>query len=722
MRKVVIFAAGSRKSKPGEELMPLQPLGGRRVVDYVVDNALAFVKPEDLYVIVGKKGKELKARLKEGTNTIEQAEQLGTGHAMEMVRQQLGDFAGDLMVLYGDTPLIRTVSIQGMLNRHELRKTQITLMVAHGDRALPYGRIIRGDSGSIEKIRETSDAGEEDESILELNAGAYVLDARHLFEFLGRKKPEKPYARITDCFNEMIRAGTQVDSYCLIDPSEIQGIDTETDLVRAEFALQERAFRPTRAEEHNQIHFGTGGWRAIIGEGFTLHNVRRVAQALANDLIRRQDRAAEVLIGFDRRFLSGQAAEAAAEVFAGNNIQVVLLAEDAPTPLVTFATARQGASYGLVFTASHNPPEWNGLKVFMSDGALLTDDRTLPIEKEVNELTLADVIKADLDLAKEAGKVVSADFTNSYVDAVESLVDMQAIREAGLKVIVDPMHGVGHLTLGFILAEARCRVTFIHERRNPLFGGRSPSPDNEALQLLGTYLREGKFDLGLATDGDADRIAMLDEGGNYIPVNDLLSMLYWYLHEIRGQKGGVVRNVATTHRLDLLAEKFSETCQEVPVGFKHVSRAMKETGALMGGESSGGLTIRGHIQGKDGIFAAALLTEMLARTKKSASELRREVLGLVDPLVMEEENLPATPGMRVLVLNRLESSRPERLGNARVRDVSTLDGTRFTMEDGSWTLLRFSGTEPVLRLVAEAESFRKARSLIAALRTLVLEG
>ena len=283
------------------------------------------------------------------------------------------------------------------------------------------------------------------------------------------------------------------------------------------------------------------------------------------------------------------------------------------------------SAFGLAFTASHNPPEWNGLKVFNSDGSLLLTEQTNRVEDETNSLTTDDVVKIPLDIALEAGIVERRDFVNQYVDRIESFIDLDAIRKAGLKVIVDPMYGVGHLTLGIILNEARCRVTFIHDRHNPLFGGRSPAPDLEALRMLRTIVREEHYDLGLATDGDADRIALIDERGNFIHINDLLLLLYWYLHEVKGQRGGVVRNLATTHLLDRLAAAFGEKCIETPVGFKWIAAGMVANDALLGGESSGGLTIRGHILGKDGIFASALIVEMLAVTGKHISELQEIV-------------------------------------------------------------------------------------------------
>ena len=474
-----------------------------------------------------------------------------------------------------------------------------------------------------------------------------------------------------------------------------------------------------RCEEQNRIAFGTGGWRALIGEGFTLLNVRRLAQALANEIARQRSKSRGVLIGFDRRFLSRQAAEAAAEVFAGNQIPAILLTEDAPTPLITYSTALRGAAYGLAFTASHNRPEWNGLKVFRTDGSLLLDQETSSIETEANALSVGDVFAYDLDPALRAGLVQRRDFTNEYVDAVESLIDLQAIRKARLKLIVDLMYGVGQLTLGIVLTEARCRVTFLHERHNPLFGGRSPAPDPDALRLLSATMRDDGCDLGLAMDGDADRIAIVDESGDYISVNDVLLLLYWYLHEVRGERGAVVRNLATTHLLDRLAHRFGETCYEVPVGFKHVVAAMVEHDAVLGGESSGGLTIRSHILGKDGIFACALVVEMLAKTGQKISQLRECVYSLTGRLYQDEESIPATPEMRAAIPRRLREAPGNRIGSYPVLKISQIDGTKLYLENDNWALLRFSGTEPVLRLAVEADTSEKAAELLQWLRQFV---
>ncbi len=710
--KAIILAASPGEGAGAPYPRLLQSLGDKAIIDYVVEMALRFVSPQDLYIVVGYEKEKLQERLGAGYRYVYQDQPLGTGHAVLQVYPLLQDYQGDLLILYGDTPLFRPSSLRGLINRHRLKNGDLTLFTTVSDQPLPYGRIIRDSAGRILDIIEEAEASAEVRKIRELNLGAYVFKANALFSVLKPSdRADVPY-RLTDSVHRLLRAGYRVESYQSYDQDEILGINTPEDLKQAEFILQKRFYRPQRVEEENIVQFGTGGWRAVIGEGFTLHNVRRLCQALANKIIREATEWRGVVIGYDRRFLSDRAAEAAAEVFAGNNIPVVLLAEDAPTPLITYATKAQDAVLGLAFTASHNPPEYNGLKVFLTDGSLLLDEETREIEDETNALKPEDVAKIELDIAEEAGIVRRMDYTNEYVDAVESFVDLDVIRRAGLRVILDPMYGAGQVTLEIILTEARCRVATIHGRHDPLFGGRSPTPDLKALNLLIAETRDGHYDLGLATDGDADRIAIVDERGEYIHINDILLLLYYYLHEIRGQRGGVVRNLATTHLLDRLARHFGERCVEVPVGFKHIAAAMKRYDALLGGESSGGLTIRGHIMGKDGILAAALVVEMIARTGKRMSQLLDEVHALTGRLYTVEENLPATSEMKIVIPQRLRKMSIDKLGPYAVRQVSHLDGTKFLLEDDHWVLLRFSGTEPLLRIFSEADSPEKAQDLV----------
>jgi phosphomannomutase/choline kinase len=714
----VVLAAGTKSVSDDGLPVLLQELGSRRIIDYVMANACQVVSPSDIFVVVGYRQEDIRKHLGEGYSYVVQNEPRGTGHAVLSLRPLLKDYDGDLLILYGDTPLFSPTSIRGLLNRHRLCQSDLTILTAVADRAYPYGRVIRDSAGRIMDIIEEAHASARVKEIRELNVGAYVVSAREIWPALESLAPSAVDGeyRLTDSVYRLIHRGLKIDSYQIYDQDEIQGINNRSDLERAEFILQKRYFRPRVEGELNTVQFGTGGWRAVIGEGFTLQNVRRLCQSLANDITRRGLEQRGVLIGYDRRFLSDRAAEVAAEVFGGNNIHTILLSEDGPTPLIEYATDSVHAAYGLAFTASHNPPEWNGLKVFHGNGSLLMTEETDQIEAETNAMTPAEVVKIPMDIALSAGIVERRDFTNAYVDRVESFIDMAAIRKASLKLIVDPMYGVGHLTLGIILNDARCRVTFIHERRNPLFGGRSPTPDLDSLRMLRAYVRDGDYHLGLATDGDADRIAVIDESGSYVHINDLLLLLYWYLHEVKGQRGGVVRNLATTHLLDRLAAHFGEKSIETPVGFKWITAGMLENNALLGGESSGGLTIRGHILGKDGIFASALIIEMLAKTGKHISELQQQVWSITGRMYTMEENIAATAAMRIIVPQRVNQLIESGQAPYPVQKIREDDGTKLYFDGGSWALLRFSGTEPMLRIFAEAETVEKARELTAWLK------
>ena len=520
--------------------------------------------------------------------------------------------------------------------------------------------------------------------------------------------------RLTELAERLIAEGGQVASYAILDADEVQGVNDDTELAAASDIVLKRLFAPAHTVETGEIAFGTGGWRALIGEAFTIHNVRRLSQALANEVVRRGAEKKGVVIGGDRRFLSVESVRAAAEVFAGNNIVTKVLPDDVPTPLVTFAVPHTGSEYGLIVTASHNPPQWNGIKVFRADGSLPLQDETDRLQDEANSLTQADVVALDYSIASAAGLVSEIDLTNAYVDYVEGFVDVSAMRTAsGLRVLVDPMYGTSQLSLGMILSDGRVRAEFMHSGHNPLFGGHSPAPDPDRLaELIDAVRVSGKYDVGMATDGDADRIGIIDEHGAWVTTNELLVVLYWYLHEIRGLKGGVVRNLSTTHMLDRIAEKLGEEYREVPVGFKHITAGMDAIDALMGGESSGGLTIRGFIKGKDGIFACALVCEMLAVTGKSLSTLLQEMWELVPHMVQIEAGVPATPDMRVEVPRRMAAAAPTEIAGVAVERIDTIDGIKMRLVDGTWVLLRFSGTEPVLRMVAEAFSEQRARELV----------
>lgn len=722
-RAAVVLAAGHDAAS--RELLS-RPLGSATVVELAVANVRRVVDASRIVVVVAPDDPTVRELLGEDVVYVEQEAPLGTGDAVLAARGAVASVLGlgveePVLVAYADTPLLRSESLLGLLTRHTLTGADLSLLSAVVDDPDGYGRVVRAE-GEITAILESSEAGGVAEPRTEINVGAYVAAPGLLFGELERMASDGEH-RLTELARRVIGAGKRISSYRIVDVDEVRGINTPDELAQAADIVLKRLFVPKKNTD-TKIVFGTGGWRAVIGEGYTLANVRRLCQAIANETIRRGLDAKGVVIGGDRRFLSRESAIAAAEVFAGNNIAVTLLPDDVPTPLVTFAAPYLGAAYGVIVTSSHNPPEWNGMKVFRQDGSLPLDDETDRYQDEANALSVDDVITLDIDVARRAGVVVDRSLTDPYVDAIERIIDVEAVRGSDLQVIVDPMYGTSQLTLGTILSDMRVRSEFIHAAHNPLFGGIAPAPDLQRLSTLVTMIQQGggRYDLGMATDGDSDRIGIVDETGEYISTNDLLLLLYWYLHEVRGEKGGVVRNLATTHLLDRLAAHFGEESREVKVGFKHVTAGMEEIGAVLGGESSGGLTIRGWILGKDGIFACALVAEMLARTGKRISELRAMVYEITGRLYTLEAGVPATPEMRVEVPRRLEAEPLTHVGPYPVVSVSHLDGTKILLENDNWALLRFSGTEPVLRMFVEADSPEKAAELLEWLQGFVTAG
>jgi len=724
-RAAVVLAAGHDDAS---RALITRPLGDATVVELAVANVRKIVAADRIVVVVAPGDTAVRAALGDGFRYVEQRDLPGTGGAVLAARSAVEAFdkpASEVLVAYADTPLLRSESLLGLLTRHTLKGADLSLLAAVVTDDLPtYGRIVRRD-GEITAILEEedrpADAREAGEPA-EVNVGAYVAAPDLLFAELEAMAASGEH-RLTELARRVIAKQKSIASYRIYDTDEVRGINTPAELQEAADILLKRLFMPKKNTD-TKIVFGTGGWRAIIGEGYTLANVRRLCQAIANETVRKGIDGLGVVIGGDRRFLSRESAIAAAEVFAGNNIPVTLLPDDVPTPLVTFAAPYLGAAYGIIVTSSHNPPEWNGMKVFRQDGSLPLDDETDRYQDEANALSVDDVITLDLAVARRAGLVVDKVLTEPYVDAIEKIVDVEAVRGSDLRVIVDPMYGTSQLTLGTILNDMRVRSEFIHAAHNPLFGGIAPAPDLQRLSTLISMIKQGggRYDLGMATDGDSDRIGIVDETGEYISTNDLLLLLYWYLHEFRGEKGGVVRNLATTHLLDRLAAHFGEESREVKVGFKHVTAGMEEIGAVLGGESSGGLTVRGWILGKDGIFACALVVEMLARTGKKISELREMIYEITGRLYTLEAGVDSTPEMRIAVPRRLEADPLTHIGPYPVVSISHLDGTKIVLENDNWALLRFSGTEPVLRMFVEADSPEKAAELLDWLKGFVTAG
>jgi Phosphomannomutase len=449
------------------------------------------------------------------------------------------------------------------------------------------------------------------------------------------------------------------------------------------------------------IRFGTGGWRAIIGEDFIMDNVRLLSQGLAEDIKNSGLEKRGVVIGYDRRFLSDRAARWAAEVLAGNGVKVYFIGKIAPTPLIMYSVKKYETPYGMAITASHNPAEYNGIKVFTEGGRDATETVTAHIESIIDGTSLPDVKRTVFEKGIEDGIIENIEPFNDYIDSILGMIDVSAIRKRGLKVILDPMFGVSKTSLQTILLTTRCEVDIINDRHDTLFGGRLPSPSAATLSRLRDTVLEKGYDLGIGTDGDADRLGIIDDQGNFIHPNSIMVLLYYYLVKYKGWHGGVVRNIATTHLLDRIAHGFGEECYEVPVGFKYISSKMEEKDALIGGESSGGLTIRGHIKGKDGIFAASLLVEMMCVTGKKISELLFEIHDKYGEMTMVENNFRFDSNDRSKLLKILYEDKDLPPFNYIVKNVSYRDGVKVYFDNDGWITARFSGTEPLLRIYAE---------------------
>ena len=449
------------------------------------------------------------------------------------------------------------------------------------------------------------------------------------------------------------------------------------------------------------IKFGTGGWRAIIGDEFTKANIQLLAKALCDKMKAEGKADKGIVIGYDRRFLAKEAMQWAGEVFAAEGVKAYLINKSSPTPLIMFYVMKHEFPYGMMVTASHNPAVYNGIKVFTAGGRDADEVQTKDIEEYIRKADGDPIGEMEYEKALSLGLIQEIYPLNEYLDNIISAVNMDAIRTKGLRVVLDPLYGVSETSLATILHTARCELTVIHDRHDTLFGGKLPAPNAVTLRPLQNAVIDYRADIGIATDGDADRIGVIDDTGRFLHPNDILVLLYYYLVKYKGWEGPVVRNIATTHMLDKVAERFGQKCYEVPVGFKHISAKMNEVDATIGGESSGGLTVRGHINGKDGIYAAALLVEMIAVTGKKLSEIYKEIEEECGSIFMEERdykfNQEKKDAMHKLLM--VEKKIPEL--PFEIDRVSYLDGSKVYFKNGGWVIGRFSGTEPLIRVFCE---------------------
>lgn len=459
------------------------------------------------------------------------------------------------------------------------------------------------------------------------------------------------------------------------------------------------------------VKFGTGGWRAVIGDEFIKSNIQLLAKAMCNKMKAEGVADKGIVIGYDRRFLSKEAMQWSAMVFAEEGIESYLVNKSSPTPLVMFYVMKHEFPYGMMITASHNPSLYNGIKIFTAGGRDADEFQTAEVEGYIEKIKPHEVKEMEYAEGVKKGLIHEIYPLNEYLDNILASVDVEAIKNANLKVCIDPLYGVSETSLSTILYTSRCEVIKIHDNHDTLFGRKLPAPSADTLRDLQNKVLDTESNIGLATDGDADRIGVIDDTGRFLHPNDILVLLYYYLVKFKGWKGPVVRNIATTHMLDKVAEKFGEKCYEVPVGFKHISAKMNEVDAVIGGESSGGLTVRGHIKGKDGVYAAALLVEMVAATGKNISEIYRDIEAECGQIFMEERSYKFNLSKKTIIFKTLMEDKKLPELPFEIDHVSYLDGCKVYFKNGGWVVARFSGTEPLLRIFCEMPTAEEAKQV-----------
>jgi len=463
------------------------------------------------------------------------------------------------------------------------------------------------------------------------------------------------------------------------------------------------------------IKFGTDGWRAVISDTFTFANLRLVAQAIADYVLEEAGDQPEVVIGFDTRFLSDRYATEVARVLAGNGIVAHLTRADAPTPAISYAVVHKKAAAGVMITASHNAPRYNGVKLKAAFGGA-----ALPEQAERIEAYLVRNLEAargpnvmDYQAALDRGLIQRFDPAWAYYEHLSHMVDLDVISAGELRVVADPMYGSARKCIADMLARTRCRVYEIRGEMNPGFGGIHPEPVAHYLNALGAAIQTYHADLGLATDGDGDRIGAMDAHGNFVDPHHIFALALQHLVEQRGWRGKVVKSISTTRMVDRLASRYGLPVVETPVGFNHIANHMLKGDVLIGGEESGGLSIKGHIPEGDGVLMGLLLLEIVAAAGVPLHELVAQLQSDVGPAYYARRDIPLrTPVAKSEMVARLTSDAPEAVGGQRVIEVNTLDGVKYLLADDSWLLIRPSGTEPVLRVYAEARSPESVQSLL----------
>ncbi len=473
------------------------------------------------------------------------------------------------------------------------------------------------------------------------------------------------------------------------------------------------------------IHFGTDGWRAVISDTFTFHNLRLVGQAIADAVgsehwlngtsdLSNVD-VHKMVVGYDTRFLSDRYAVDMARVLAANGYKVLLAQSDAPTPVISYTVRQQGAIGGVMITASHNAPRYNGVKLKAAYGgsALPEQCRRVEVYLNDNEERGRGPNQMDYDQARQAGLIQRINPLPAYYDHLRTLINFDLIAENPQRIVVDSMYGSGRGVIKGILQGTGVEVQEIRAELNPGFGGVHPEPIGKYLGALATAISAGMGDFGLVTDGDADRIGAMDGRGNFVDPHKIMALALRYLVEKRGWRGPIIRTVSTTSMIDRLAERYGLPMHETPVGFNHIADYMLKGDVLIGGEESGGISFHGHIPEGDGILMGLLLLEIVATSGTTLYELVENLLREVGPAFYQRTDLRLShPVSKEVISKTLVEDAPAEIGGEKVQKISTTDGVKYLIADGSWLLIRPSGTEPVLRVYAEGRTPQMVQALL----------
>ncbi len=458
-----------------------------------------------------------------------------------------------------------------------------------------------------------------------------------------------------------------------------------------------------------QIKFGTSGWRAIVADDFTLANVRRAVAGIGRYVVSQKPQGARVIVGRDPRYMGERFVDVAAGILADFGITTQVILEPAPTPAIAFEIIRSKADGAINFTASHNPPEYNGIKFSTPDGAPALPEVTRQIES---------FIARDGNPSSQASGAQKAglepiDPRPAYLARLKEIIDLELIRKSGIKLAYDPLWGAARGYPDHLLRESGVEVVTVHDTRDVLFGGHAPEPDGHLLNDLRNAMKVSGARLGMATDGDADRFGIVDQDGSFVQPNYVIALLFDYLVETRGWKNGVGKSVTTTNMINALAERYGVQLYETPVGFKYLGELIKADRILIGGEESAGLSIRHHVPEKDGILAGLLCCEAVARRNKSLTEQIHELFNKVGSFYPQRENFRLTPEAQQKFTRKLEAD-PAELAGRKVSQAVRTDGLKLIFTDGSWVCYRVSGTEPVVRVYSEARSEADLQKLAAA--------